>query len=64
LYGVELEPKWFTVFYVLSSAQAKTITAIAKEIGQSHPSVSAIVRKMVKKGLVLEKKTKPMGGVT
>ncbi|MCK5077050.1 MAG: MarR family transcriptional regulator, partial [Calditrichia bacterium] len=43
LYDVDLKPKWFPVFYVLSYNQNKSITAIAKEIGHSHPSVSKIV---------------------
>ena len=40
LYDVELKPKWFPVFYVLSQEQEKSITTIAEEIGHSHPSVS------------------------
>ncbi|MEX0290431.1 MAG: MarR family winged helix-turn-helix transcriptional regulator, partial [Flavobacteriaceae bacterium] len=58
VYGVNLKPKWFPVFYVLSNNQKKSITAIAKEIGHSHPSVSKIVREMAKAGLVLEKPDK------
>ena len=56
LYGIELKPKWFPVFFVLSNEEVKTITAIAKEIGHSHPSVSTIIREMSKAGLVDEKK--------
>ncbi|MET1053995.1 MAG: GNAT family N-acetyltransferase [Pedobacter sp.] len=56
LYEVDLQPKWFPVFYVLSLGEEKTITAIAKEIGHSHPSVSKIISEMSKKGLVTEKK--------
>ena len=55
IYDVDLQPKWFPVFYVLSEGQEKTITAIAEEIGHSHPSVSKIVNEMVKKGLIKEK---------
>lgn len=56
LYGVELQPKWFPVFFVLSDGAPKTITAIAEEIGHSHPSVSTIVREMGKKKLVTERR--------
>jgi DNA-binding MarR family transcriptional regulator/N-acetylglutamate synthase-like GNAT family acetyltransferase len=56
LYGMELQPKWFPVLYVLSKGEEKTITAIAKEIGHSHPSVSKIIREMSEKGYVIEKK--------
>ena len=58
MYNVYLQPKWFPVFHALSQGQDKTITAIAEEIGHSHPSVSTIIREMVKQGIVIEKKDK------
>jgi DNA-binding MarR family transcriptional regulator/N-acetylglutamate synthase-like GNAT family acetyltransferase len=58
MYNVSLQPKWFPVFHALSQGQDKTITAIAEEIGHSHPSVSTIIREMVKQGIVTEKKDK------
>ncbi len=58
LYDVDMQPKWFPVFYVLSRGEEKSITEIAQEIGHSHPSVSQIVREMAKKGYVKEKKGK------
>lgn len=61
LYNVDLQPKWFPVFYVLSQGEEKTITSIAKEIGHSHPSVSKIISEMSKKGFVTEKKDKTDG---
>ncbi|WP_422359454.1 bifunctional helix-turn-helix transcriptional regulator/GNAT family N-acetyltransferase [Reichenbachiella sp.] len=64
MYGVELKPKWFPVFYVLSQQnREKTITSIAKEIGHSHPSVIKIVREMSQAGLVLERKDKLDGRI-
>ncbi|HWB90519.1 MAG TPA: GNAT family N-acetyltransferase [Puia sp.] len=56
LYQVDLQPKWFPVFYSLSATKEKTITDIAREIGHSHPSVSQIVREMAARGYVVEKK--------
>jgi DNA-binding MarR family transcriptional regulator/GNAT superfamily N-acetyltransferase len=56
LYQIDLQPKWFPVFYSLSDVDEKSITDIAKEIGHTHPSVSQIVREMVSKGYVIEKK--------
>ncbi len=56
LYAIDFNPKWFPVYYVLSNGEQKAVTAISKEIGHSHPSVSKIVREMQKKGLVVEKK--------
>jgi GNAT superfamily N-acetyltransferase/predicted transcriptional regulator len=61
LFDVDLQPKWFPVFYVLSRGEERTITEIAQEIGHSHPSVSQIVREMAKKGYVKEKKGKKDG---
>lgn len=56
MYGVDLQPKWFPVFYSLSPDAEKSITDIAREIGHTHPSVSQIVREMAAKGYVIEKK--------
>jgi DNA-binding MarR family transcriptional regulator/N-acetylglutamate synthase-like GNAT family acetyltransferase len=56
LYQVDLQPKWFPVFYSLSPTHEKSITDIAREIGHTHPSVSQIVREMAAKGYVIEKK--------
>jgi len=52
LYHIDMQPKWFPVFYALSAGEGKSITQIANEIGHSHPSVSTIVKEMTKKGLV------------
>jgi DNA-binding MarR family transcriptional regulator/N-acetylglutamate synthase-like GNAT family acetyltransferase len=56
LYQVDLQPKWFPVFYSLSATREKSITDIAREIGHTHPSVSQIVREMAIKGYVVEKR--------
>ena len=64
MYNVSLQPKWFPVFHALSLGQDKTITAIADEIGHSHPSVSTIIKEMIKQGIVLEKKDKLDGRKT
>jgi DNA-binding MarR family transcriptional regulator len=54
LYEVDLKPKWFPVFYALTEDGEKSITQIAQEIGHSHPSVSTIVKEMMKQGVVTE----------
>jgi len=57
LYDIALKPKWFPVFYFLSTQNTgSSITSIAKAIGHSHPSVISIVREMAKRDLVLEQK--------
>jgi DNA-binding MarR family transcriptional regulator/GNAT superfamily N-acetyltransferase len=61
LYGVNLKPKWFPVFYVLSQSEGESITVIANIIGHSHPSVSKIVREMAKEGIVIETSDKDDG---
>ncbi|WP_027388813.1 bifunctional helix-turn-helix transcriptional regulator/GNAT family N-acetyltransferase [Chryseobacterium gregarium] len=55
LYNIEMQPKWFPVFYSLSEGEEKTITGIAQEIGHSHPSVSKIISEMIKEGLIEKK---------
>ena len=54
MFEIDLKPKWFPVFFILSQGEARAITSIAKEIGHSHPSVSNIVKEMQAKGLVQE----------
>ena len=52
MYGVDIRPKWFPVFYELMDGEPKSIRQIALRIGHSHPSVSTIVKEMAKRGLV------------
>lgn len=54
LYGIDIKPKWFPVLYVLSGGGTRTITGIAREIRQTHPSVSNIVKEMIAGKLVRE----------
>lgn len=52
-YEIEMKPKWFPVLFVLAGEKEKTVTGIAKDIRQTHPSVSNIVREMSVAGLVV-----------
>jgi GNAT superfamily N-acetyltransferase/predicted transcriptional regulator len=54
LYDIDLNPKWFPVFYALAEGEEKAIMQIAQEINHSHPSVSTIVKEMVKNGIAEE----------
>jgi DNA-binding MarR family transcriptional regulator/GNAT superfamily N-acetyltransferase len=56
LYNVVLDPKWFPVFYVLSQKESAAVTEIAQIIGQSHASVSQIVREMNSRGFATTEK--------
>lgn len=58
LYDVGLDPRWFPVFYMLTVKESAGITEIAEDIGQTHPSVSQVVRSMMKAGLVTTEKCK------
>lgn len=56
LYGVELDPRWFPVFYMLAHRGDAAVTELAREIGQSHAAVSQVLRSMVRAGLVRTEK--------
>jgi len=56
-YGVDIEPRWFPVFYMLTSKGSLGITELASAIGQTHPAVSQIVSSMMKKGIVTTNKS-------
>ena len=57
LYGIEIKPKWFPVLFMLFDGTDCTVTGIVKAIGQSHPSVSNIVKELKNAGLVTEGKS-------
>jgi len=63
-YGVDFQPRWFPVFYVLQEGDTKSVTGIAAEIGHTHVSVSQILKEMVKKGYVVEKRDRNDGRKT
>lgn len=54
LYNVDIQPKWYPVIAVLAENGSSTITEIAKIIGQTHPSVSYIVKELGTHKLVKE----------
>ena len=64
MYEVELRPKWFPVFFALKDGDEKTVTAIAREIGHTHPSVSNILKEMKAAGIVRFKQSKADGRQT
>jgi DNA-binding MarR family transcriptional regulator/N-acetylglutamate synthase-like GNAT family acetyltransferase len=56
LYEVEIDPRWFPVFYMLTHKKSAAITELAEDVGQSHPAVSQVVREMIKANVVESKK--------
>ncbi|PHN04974.1 bifunctional helix-turn-helix transcriptional regulator/GNAT family N-acetyltransferase [Flavilitoribacter nigricans] len=61
LQGLEFEPRWFPVFFVLSREGATPVSVLAEKIGQSHPSVSQISRQMKKQGLIRKRPSESDG---
>jgi len=52
MYGVELDVRWFPVFYMLTQQDQLAITQLAEDVGQTHPAVSQVVREMQKQEIV------------
>ena len=63
-FGFAIEPKWFPVFYVLTSKGADSVVNIAKEINHSHVSVSKIVKEMKARDLIESYKSSDDSRVT
>ncbi|MCU0338738.1 MAG: helix-turn-helix domain-containing GNAT family N-acetyltransferase [Spirosomaceae bacterium] len=61
LYDVALETHWFPVFYALSKGQEKSITALAEEVGQSHPAVIKTLKQMAAADFIQERKDEADG---
>lgn len=50
MYQLDVSPNWFPVLFVLSQDGPMTITEIAEKISHSQPSVTKMVKEMLKKG--------------
>lgn len=57
MYDINIRPKWFPVLYMLFYGSDSSVTGIAKAIGQTHPSVSNIVKELKTAGLVTDCKS-------
>jgi len=49
--GFEFEPRWFTTVHLLFERGKLSVTEIAEEINQTHPSVNQIAKSLEKNGL-------------
>lgn len=56
--GLEFEPRWFTVFYLINQKKQITITELAEQLGYSQPAVTQIVNSLSKKKIVKSVKGK------
>ena len=50
--GIDFEPKWFPVVYVLSRKGALSVVDLSNEIGLAHPSVIQLIKELEAKKLV------------
>src|SRR5690606_13519945 len=57
LYDLDFSRKWFPVLFVLNDQGGMGITEIAGEIGHSQPSVTKIIKEMIRAGLVANSPT-------
>lgn len=51
-HGIEFEPKWFPVVFVLSRKGPLSVVDLANEVGIAHPSLIQLVRELEAKKLV------------
>src|ERR1700693_1607748 len=50
--GVDFEPRWFALFYLLNEKGPIAVTEAAAMLGYTQPAVTQTANIMVKKGLV------------
>lgn len=64
LYGVDIDARWFPVVFMLLQKESASISELAEDIGQSHASISQIVKDMTKRGFIKSGKSKQDARVT
>lgn len=50
--GLEFEPRWFTVFYLINQKTEMTISEITEQLGYSQPAVTQIANSLSRKKLI------------
>ncbi|MFC5412955.1 GNAT family N-acetyltransferase [Larkinella bovis] len=56
-FGIDFDPKWFTLFYLLSRESPLSVTEIADKLGFSHPAIIQLARELEQAGLVASAKS-------
>ena len=56
--GIEFEPKWFPLYYLLSQEKALGIMDIAQKLNVSHPAVIQLAKELEKMGWIISTKSK------
>lgn len=51
-YGLNFQPRWFPVFYLVAHQPNLSSNEVAERIGHTHASVSQIVKELVRHGLL------------
>ena len=54
--GIDFQPKWFPLFYVLTKEKSKGITEMAEILHISHPAVIQLAKEMEKEGWIISEK--------
>jgi DNA-binding MarR family transcriptional regulator/GNAT superfamily N-acetyltransferase len=56
MYGSDFQPRWLPIYVVLCENDALSVTEISHIVGQTHASISQIVKEMKKKNYVSDAK--------
>jgi DNA-binding MarR family transcriptional regulator len=56
--GIEFEPKWFPLYYLLSQEKELGIMDIAQKLNISHPAVIQLAKELEKKGWITSTNSK------
>ncbi|MFD1140717.1 GNAT family N-acetyltransferase [Larkinella insperata] len=51
-FGLDFDPKWFTLFYLLSRKSPLSVTEIAEELSFSHPAIIQLAKELEQAGLI------------
>jgi DNA-binding MarR family transcriptional regulator len=51
-HGIDFEPKWFPVIYVLHNKGVLSVVEIASEIGYTHPSTITLLKELEKQKVI------------
>ncbi|WP_127129632.1 MarR family winged helix-turn-helix transcriptional regulator [Pseudoflavitalea rhizosphaerae] len=57
-HGIDFEPKWFPVIYVLHNKGILSVVEIATEIGYTHPSTITLLKELEKQKMIRSGKDK------
>ncbi|MBK8382468.1 MAG: MarR family transcriptional regulator [Ignavibacteria bacterium] len=50
--GIDFEPRWFTVFYLINQKRGISITELAEQLGYSQPAITQIVNPLIRKKII------------